>query len=47
MTGWPVAAFVGLWAAARLAVLFSAYGGHSVEGTPDNAKGEQYEKIVA
>lgn len=24
MTGWPVAAFVGLWAAARLAVLFSA-----------------------
>lgn len=25
MTGWPVAAFVGLWAAARLAVLFSAY----------------------
>ncbi|MCZ4340341.1 NnrS family protein [Sphingomonadaceae bacterium G21617-S1] len=23
--GWPVAAFVGLWAAARLAVLFSAY----------------------
>tara|TARA_R110000868_G_scaffold394812_1_gene666237 strand:- start:681 stop:1880 length:1200 start_codon:yes stop_codon:yes gene_type:complete len=25
MTGWPVAAFIGLWAAARLAVLFSAY----------------------
>lgn len=25
VTGWPVAAFVGLWAAARVAVLFSAY----------------------
>lgn len=24
VTGWPVAAFVGLWAAARLAILFSA-----------------------